>query len=118
LETQIDQAAIENFKTQLTSLKLNQGKILRDIEILKQEKADHKQIFDETKKIKETLQVHTKTLEDHHNHSLTIENFMEKYIPITIQTQISDTLKSIIDKKMKKHLENYEVSKVKFPKIL
>ena len=112
METQIDQAAIDNFKAQLTSLKFSQENVLMNIERLKQEKADHKQIFDETKKLKENLQIHTKTLEDHHNHSLTIENFMEKYVPITIQTQISDTLKSILDKKMRKHLDNYEISKV------
>ncbi|CAI2385161.1 unnamed protein product [Moneuplotes crassus] len=111
LETQIDQAAIDNFKTQLASLKLTQGKILRNIEVVKQEKADQKQTFDEVTKINEILQAHTKKIEDQYNHTMTVENFMEKYIPITIQTQISDTLKSIIDKKMKRSLEHYETRK-------
>lgn len=59
LETQIDQSAIENFKTQIASLKLTQGKVLKDIEQLNQDKADHKQIFDETAKINDIIKVKT-----------------------------------------------------------
>lgn len=36
---------------------------------------------------------------------------MEKYLPIKVQTQISETLKVIPDKRFKKYLEQYEVAK-------
>lgn len=108
LGTQIDQAAMENFKTQIASLKLNQGKILRDIEMLCQEKAEKKNVHDDIKKINDTLLEHSKTLEDHHNHTLTIENFLEKYLPIKVQSQISETLKAIGDKKSRRNLDQYE----------
>jgi hypothetical protein len=61
--------------------------------------------------LQSTLADHIKILEDHHNHSLTIENFMEKYMPIKVQTQISETCKSFIDKRGKKHLEQHETIK-------
>ena len=111
IQTEIDQSATENFKTQISSLKENQGKIFRDIEALNQEKADKKMMLDETKQINKTLKKHTYVLEDHHNHSLTIENFMEKYIPIKIQSQISETMKSVLDKKAKKNLEAFNTHK-------
>ena len=78
---------------------------------MKQEKADIKKVMQELNKIHEQSNGHSKTLQDHHNHTLTIENFIEKYLPIRIQTQISDTVKAITDKKLKKHLEEYEAAK-------
>ena len=62
-------------------------------------------------KINEQSNDHSKTLQDHHNHTLTIENFIEKYLPIKIQNQISNTVKVITDKKFKKHLEEFEATK-------
>lgn len=107
----MNEAAIENFKTQITSLKLNQGQIMKELEVLKQDKADKYLVQENTNNINEIILNHSKTLEEHHNQSLTIENFMEKYMPIKVQTQISDTLKAIVDKKLRKNLENFETQK-------
>ena len=47
----------------------------------------------------------------HRNHSLTLENFMEKYVPMRIQSQISETLNSCLDRKSMKFLAQYERQK-------
>jgi hypothetical protein len=111
LETQIDQAAIENLKTQIASLKLNQGKIFRNLELLSQEKSDKVFVINEMNQVNQTLHRHSKDIEYQHNQCLTIENFMEKYIPIKVQTQISETLKAVLDKKSLKYLDLFETQK-------
>jgi hypothetical protein len=111
LETQIDQAAIENLKTQIASLKLNQGKIFRNLELLSQEKSDKVLVINEMNQVNQTLHRHSKDIEYQHNQCLTIENFMEKYIPIKVQTQISETLKAVLDKKSLKYLDLFETQK-------
>lgn len=50
-------------------------------------------------------------LENTINHFKTIENFIEKYMPIKIQNQISDTLKYVLDKKIQKKLDHYQKKK-------
>ena len=45
------------------------------------------------------------------NHSFTLENFMEKYVPMRIQSQISETLNSCLDRKGMKFLALYEKQK-------
>lgn len=96
-------------------MKLNQGKMLKDIELLSQEKAEKKIVTEDFKNFRDTLLLHDKVLEDQKNHTLTIENFMEKYLPIKVQTQISETFKAIPDKKIRKYLELYE--SVKFEEL-
>ena len=90
---------------------MNQGKILRDIELLYQDKADKSAVQENTDNINQIIAEHTKNLEDNKNHSITIENFMEKYLPIKIQSQISDTVKIVTDKKSRKNLDLYEQHK-------
>lgn len=41
----------------------------------------------------------------------TVENFVEKYIPIRIQSQISETLGQVLPRAQLNKLENYEMEK-------
>ena len=45
------------------------------------------------------------------NHFAMVENFVEKYIPIRIQSQISETLNVIVPKEGKKRLDAFEHDK-------
>ena len=101
LGIQIDQAAKENFKSQIASLKLSQGKVLKSIEQLNQEKADREEVNDNIDNLFSILSSHEKSLVENKNQSITVENYVEKYLPIKIQTQISETLKEVADKKTK-----------------
>ena len=49
--------------------------------------------------------------ENHANHFAMIENFVEKYIPIRIQSQISMTLNQILPESNRDLLYNYEKDK-------
>jgi hypothetical protein len=51
LRTQIDESAIDNFKAQIATIKLHQGGVLKDIEQMKQDKADNWKVVGEIKKI-------------------------------------------------------------------
>ena len=79
--------------------------------MLNQEKADKSAVEENSSNINQIILEHSRTLEDNKNHSLTIENFMEKYLPIKIQSQISDTVKAVTDKKSRKNLDLYEQHK-------
>lgn len=45
------------------------------------------------------------------NHVLSHDNFYEKYIPIRIQAQISETLKAVLGGKERRRLELYDNDK-------
>lgn len=45
------------------------------------------------------------------NEFLRLENFMEKYIPLKIQNQISHTLNAVVEPKNKWRLKDYEEQK-------
>ena len=75
--------------------------MLKSIEQLDQEKAEKDEMNDWINRLQTFITSHAKLLEDNKNNILTVENFVEKYLPIKIQTQISDTLKEVADKKTK-----------------
>lgn len=50
-------------------------------------------------------------LDEKTNQFNTVENFVEKYIPIRIQSQISETLGQVLPRSQLNKLENYEMEK-------
>ena len=48
------------------------------------------------------------TNDDQEFHIRTMERFIDKYIPIRIQSQISETLGAVLDRKYLNKLENFE----------
>ena len=52
-------------------------------------------------------------LDNKTNQFNTVENFVEKYIPIRIQSQISETLASVLSRSQLNKLENFEMEKFK-----
>lgn len=50
-------------------------------------------------------------LDEKTNQFNTVENFVEKYIPIRIQSQISETLGSFLPRSQLNKLENFEMEK-------
>lgn len=52
-----------------------------------------------------------KELDEKTNQFNTVENFVEKYIPIRIQSQISETLSVVLTRSQINKLENFEMEK-------
>lgn len=52
-----------------------------------------------------------KEIDEKTNQFNTVENFVEKYIPIRIQSQISETLGAILNRAQMNKLENFEMEK-------
>ena len=52
-----------------------------------------------------------KELDEKTNQFNTVENFVEKYIPIRIQSQISETLSAVLTRSQINKLENFEMEK-------
>ena len=50
-------------------------------------------------------------LDEKTNQFNTVENFVEKYIPLRIQSQISETLGAVLQSSLLNKLENYEMEK-------
>mmetsp|Transcript_681 Transcript_681/g.734 ORF Transcript_681/g.734 Transcript_681/m.734 type:complete len:119 (+) Transcript_681:960-1316(+) len=59
---------------------------------------------EDMKKVHEELDTRT-------NQFNTVENFIEKYVPIRIQSQISETLSSFLTRSQLSKLENFEMEK-------
>ena len=51
--------------------------------------------------------------EMHENHFAMVENFVEKYIPVRIQSQISETLRSFLHDQMLALVDDFEENKFK-----
>ena len=69
-------------------------------------------IFKAHKKKQELKNIeHDVKLFKNSNHVLTHDNFYEKYIPIRIQAQISETLKAVLGGKERRRLELYDNDK-------
>ena len=47
----------------------------------------------------------------HENHFAMVENFVEKYIPVRIQSQISETLRRLLGEEDLRELDRYEEEK-------
>ena len=53
-------------------------------------------------------EVMKETSEVHENHFAMVENFVEKYMPIRIQSQLSETLRALLSPAMIDKLDDYE----------
>ncbi|CDW88205.1 UNKNOWN [Stylonychia lemnae] len=75
---------------------------------LKQDKSIMEEIKD---KMWEEIHKMQRELDEKTNQFNTVENFVEKYIPIRIQSQISETLACILNRSQMNKLENFEMEK-------
>ena len=75
---------------------------------LKQDKSIMEEMRD---KVWDEITSMQKDLDEKTNQFNTVENFVEKYIPIRIQSQISETLGCILTRAQLNKLENFEMEK-------
>lgn len=75
---------------------------------LKYQKLDKEEFTLRSEDINLEQEVLKETSELHENHFSMVENFTEKYIPIRIQSQISETLRALLSSNMTDKLDDYE----------
>ena len=76
-------------------------KLVVDVESLRINKVEKEAHVEDVKSIWDSIRKAEVKINEHYNHVLTIENFVEKYAPIRTQSQISDVLHTWLDKKYK-----------------
>lgn len=81
---------------------------MQDLDNNKLEKQTH---IDSVKSIWESVRGCEVNQNEHYNHTLTLENYCEKYAPMHTMTQISEVLHFTLDKKYRKKLNQYEKTK-------
>ena len=65
-------------------------------------------------RLEKALKVITTDLDKKQNKIQTVEQFIDRYIPIRIQSQISETLGAVLTRQLLTKLEHYEQAKYKF----
>ena len=84
------------------SLIFNQlEKLIVDVESLRINKVEKEAHVVDVKSIWDSIRKAEVKINEHYNHLLTIENFVEKYATIRTQSQISEVLHTCLDKKYK-----------------
>ena len=81
---------------------------LKSINQLKQEKLTCKIFELEKERIDKLIDNLALQAENHGNHFAMVENFVEKYIPVRIQSQISETLQQVLPYKEAQTLAAFE----------
>ena len=81
---------------------------LQSINDLKMEKLNSKVFEGERDRLDKIIDDLTLQAENHGNHFAMVENFVEKYIPVRIQSQISETLQQVLPYKEAQTLAAFE----------
>lgn len=93
---------------QLRDMEVNILQLQKDVTLLTATKVD-KDSFKEFKTLSENnLMAFKENLENNTNHFAMVENFIEKYIPVRIQSQISESLHKVLPERECKQLQKYE----------
>ena len=83
----------------------------KNIAIFNETKLDKNIFYDEKKEVHTLLRERKGDMERIENHCTTIENYIDKYLPIRTQFIVSDTLESIIGIKERHRMEKYNTEK-------
>ena len=86
-------------------------KLMLDWQDLNNNKLDKEAHVESAKSIWESVRELEIKVNDHYNHTMTLENYLEKYAPMHTQNQISEVMHSWLDKKYKKKLVLFEKNK-------
>lgn len=87
--------------SQITLIFSQIEKLLVDVESLRINKVEKEAHVEDVKSIWDSIRKAEFKINEHYNHLLTIENFVEKYATIRTQSQISEVLHTCLDKKYK-----------------
>ena len=87
--------------------------IEKEVTIVKETKQDRREIEEYRRKIDGLVAKMQSDLDLKTNQFNTVENFVEKYVPIRIQSQISETLEAVLQRSYLNRLENFEMEKYK-----
>ena len=88
-----------------------QSELTNSVTALKIDKLDATIYQREISKLDKSLNEVKARVEDNTNHFAMIENFVEKYLPIRIQNQLSEVFKSILPFDIKTKYLKYEKNK-------
>lgn len=86
-------------------------KCQRQVTLIQELKQDRSVVEEVISQLWATLHKNQIELDEKTNQFNTVENFVEKYIPIRIQSQISETLNSVLPRSYLNKLDNYEMEK-------
>jgi len=80
-------------------------------ELLKQETVTRRAYKEEKKDLKDKLFKLHQVMDFYSNEFMRLENFMEKYLPLKIQNQISQTLNGVLPANQRGRIKEYEDTK-------
>ena len=86
-------------------------KCQRQVTLIQELKQDRSVVEEVISQIWASIHKTQLELDEKTNQFNTVENFVEKYIPIRIQSQISETLNSVLPRPQLNKLDNYEMEK-------
>lgn len=89
----------------------NMEKCQRQVTLIQELKQDRSVVEDAIGLIWQAIHKGEVEMDQKTNQFNTVENFVEKYIPIRIQSQISETLGQVLPRAQLNKLENYEMEK-------
>lgn len=106
----IMKSRLENHSNDLLILKKNVGS-------LEDTKVDVKKADQKHKKLLEELDEMKKEIALSENHLITVESFVDKYLPLRVQAQISELIGAIVEKKSEMHKKLLEYEKNRFDEL-
>ena len=98
---------LKSHQADLTVLARNVGNLEASKLDVKKGEIKHKSLVEEISKMKEEIALSE-------NHLVTIESFVDKYLPIRVQSQISELLGEIMEKGGEMHTKLLTFEKAKF----